>query len=137
MLSRTWALDVASDDPPDEALSCRRRAWDRSLDKGIIRAELHAARFQKIHFGDPCPGNAVRLLGAIFGEGDATKHFSVKTWFFNEKGGCIHWMTGWLRISEGKANQRRDPGHSVNRQTLKIEKFLSSPPSLKSALSYY
>ena len=22
------ALDVASDDPPDEALSCRRRAWD-------------------------------------------------------------------------------------------------------------
>ena len=34
MLSRfvLWsgkeALDVASDDPPDEALSCRRRAWD-------------------------------------------------------------------------------------------------------------
>ena len=24
----TEALDVASDDPPDEALSCRRRAWD-------------------------------------------------------------------------------------------------------------
>ena len=22
------ALDVASDDPPDEALSCRRRTWD-------------------------------------------------------------------------------------------------------------
>ena len=22
------ALDVASDDPPDEALSCHRRAWD-------------------------------------------------------------------------------------------------------------
>ena len=22
------ALDVASDDPPDEVLSCRRRAWD-------------------------------------------------------------------------------------------------------------
>ena len=24
------ALDVTSDDPPDEALSCRRRAWDVS-----------------------------------------------------------------------------------------------------------
>ena len=28
MSSGKEALDVASDDPPDEALSCRRRAWD-------------------------------------------------------------------------------------------------------------
>ena len=27
------ASDVASDDPPDEALSCRRRAWDVPWEK--------------------------------------------------------------------------------------------------------
>ena len=37
------ALDVASDDPPDDALSCRRRAWDAPY-----KNEIHAACLKKI-----------------------------------------------------------------------------------------
>ena len=42
-------------------------------------------------------------------------------------------MGGLVRISTGKAIQRRGPGDSVNRRTLKTEKLLSSSPSQKSA----
>ena len=38
-------------------------------------------------------------------------------------------MRGLVRISTGKAIQRRAPGHSVNCQTLKTEKLLCSSPS--------
>ena len=44
-------------------------------------------------------------------------------------------MRSLVRISAGKAIQRRAPGHSVNRRTLKTEKLLFSSPSRKSALT--
>ena len=40
-----------------------------------------------------------------------------------------------VRISTGKAIQRRASGHPLNRRTLKTEKLLSSSPSRKSALT--
>ena len=71
-----------------------------------------------------------RFLGrgcdeALFSE---RKGFSVKS------GEAIQWIGGLKRISTGKAIQWRASGHSLNRQTLKTEKLLSSSPSRKSAL---
>ena len=43
-------------------------------------------------------------------------------------------MGGLVRISTGKAIQWRGSGHSLNRQTLRTEKLLSSSPCRKSAL---
>ena len=84
-------------------------------------------------------GTTARLsrvkLGADFWEGDATKHFSARKRRFSVKRGeAIQWMRGLVRISTGRVIQWRGPGHSVNRQTLKTEKLLSSSASRKSAL---
>ena len=43
---------------------------------------------------------------------------------------------GLVRISTGKTIQWRDPGHSVNRRSLKSEELLSSSPSRKSSLNF-
>ena len=78
---------------------------------------------------------SVHTVGADFGEGDETKHFSVtKKGFSVKRGEAIQLMRGLVRISTGKAIQWRGPGHSVNRRTLEIEELLSSSPSRKSAL---
>ena len=58
------------------------------------------------------------------------KSFSVK------RGEAIQWIGGLVRISTGKAVQWRGSGHSLNRQTLKIEQLLSSSPPWKSALTW-
>ena len=60
--------------------------------------------------------------------------FQRKKGLFSEKGEAIQWMRGLVKISTGKVVQCRGPSHSVNRQTLKTEKLLSSSPSRKSAL---
>ena len=77
-----------------------------------------------------------KFLGVDFWEGDAMKHFSVKKRIFSEKRGGHSVNEGFGKDSSGKAIQWRGPGHSVNRQTLKTEKLLSSSPSRKSALSF-
>ena len=75
----------------------------------------------------PSPGNW-SIDRSRFWEGDKTTHLSVKkrVWFFSEKGGGIQWMRGSEKSSIGKAIQWRGPDHTVNRQTLKTEKLLSS-----------
>ena len=58
---------------------------------------------------------SIPVLGAEFGEGDATKHPSVKEkGVLSEKRGGIQWMRGLVRNSTGKTIQWRGPGHSVN-----------------------
>ena len=76
------------------------------------------------------------MVGANLWEGDVTKHFSVnKTWVFQCKRGGHSVNEGLGKDNYRKgSSMKRGPGHSVNRQTLKTEKFLSSSPSQKPAL---
>ena len=55
------AFDVASDDPPDEALSCRRRAWDLPYWHGESVAECSSQR---------SPGNLSETVSEHLSEHD-------------------------------------------------------------------
>ena len=94
-----------------------------------------SSRNENVFSGDAGPRGTKTVLGAVFWEGDATKHFSVKKRGFSVKG--REWFSepwGFVRISTGKAIHWRGLGHSVNCRTLKIEKLLSTSSSRKSAL---
>ena len=54
------------------------------------------------------------LFGVDIWEGDATQHFSVKKGLLSDKGEAFSERGVLVRISTGKAIQRRGSGHSVN-----------------------
>ena len=59
------ASDVASDDPPDEALSCRHRAWDvPDFEKNGVLSQLNLAHRNRSDFCDlrsRCPSRTPEI----------------------------------------------------------------------------